>query len=124
MQKSNFGKRADNIRNTLSRLTKSVFKQGYKQGFQDCKDGLPMDLDDLSINVKIKEKAGLGELIKDDDASEIEFPSFIDEFNESQAFDTWHLLLSHSTFEQKGDTTYIIDPNGHKTAVIKFFEEK
>lgn len=124
MEIANFGKYADNIRNIISRLTKSVFKHGYKQGFKDCEDGLSMDLDDKIINLKIKEKAGLGKLIKDDDAPEIEFPSFIDEFNESHTFNAWHHLLAHSTFEQEDGNTYIIDPSGHKTAVIKFFEKK
>lgn len=117
---------SNNIPNKLNLLitdiAKQMFKLGYQRGYHDCEEGDSLDLDELKFNIQIKDMFGNKHQIKSHEDS-IKFPT-TNKFDESQAFDTWHLLLSHSTFEQKGDNTYIIDPNGHKTAVIKLFEEK
>lgn len=116
---------SNNAPNKLNRLianiAKQMFKLGYQQGYHDCKEGCPLDLDELSFNIQFKDLFGNKHQIKSHKDS-IKFPT-MNEFDESQAFDTWHLLLSHCTFVQKGENTYIIDLNGHKTAVIKFFDE-
>ena len=107
----------------IADIANQMFKLGYQQGYHDCEEGESLDLDDLKINIQFKDIFGNKYHIKSDEEF-IKFPTIDNDCNESHAFDIWHLLLAHSTFEQNGQNTYIIDPNGHKTAVIKLFEEK
>lgn len=107
----------------ITDIAKQVFKIGYQQGYSDCEEDCPLDLDELNFNIQFKDIFGNQHHIKSAEEP-IKFPSLADDFNASHAFDIWHLLLAHSTFAQKGQNAYIIDPNGHKTAVIKLFEEK
>lgn len=120
----NFSNDASSKLNLLiADIAKQMFKLGYQQGYHDCEEGESLDIDDLKINIQFKDIFGNKHHIKSGEEP-IKFPSIDNDCNESHAFDIWHLLLAHSTFAQKGQNAYIIDPNGHKTAVIKLFEEK
>lgn len=107
----------------IADIAKQVFKIGYQQGYNDCKEDCPLDLDELNFNIQFKDMFGNKHHIKSAEDL-IKFPTLPNDSDSSHAFDIWHLLLAHSTFVQKGSNTFIIDPNGHKTAIIKLFDKK